>query len=78
MTRQNEAQLQRNCDAFNKQHPVGSPIAYSAIIGGPVTLTTTVRSPAYVMSGHSAVTFIEGKSGCVALDALATPEGGQA
>jgi hypothetical protein len=32
--------------------------------------TTRTRSAAYVLSGHTAVVFVDGVSGCVALDAV--------
>ena len=62
-------QLEKQCREWNAQHPVGSPIRYHSIIGSPNHIMTTVREPAYVMSGHTAVCFVEGISGCVALDA---------
>lgn len=58
--------LQAECDAFNAKYPVGTPVLLKKdFIDEPVQ--TVVRHPAYVLSGHSAVAFFDGVSGCYAI-----------
>jgi hypothetical protein len=59
----NVAKLQAKCDAFNEKCPVGTPVRLKKdFVDEPIM--TTVKHPAYVMCGHSAVAFFEGVSGC--------------
>lgn len=58
--------LQRQCDDFNRRYPVGQRVALKRD-GGDVVLTTT-RTTAGILSGHSAVIWLEGISGCYLLD----------
>lgn len=60
--------LQAQVDSWNTAYPIGTTVAYSEIIGEPVTLTTKTRSEAQVLSGHSAVVWLEGKAGCVCIE----------
>jgi hypothetical protein len=60
------ARLQDECDRWNAANPVGVAVDYTDDLG-KVTATKT-RSEAYVLSGHSCVVFLEGKSGCYALE----------
>lgn len=64
------AELKRAVDAFNKKFPVGTEVLYRSSPGGPV-LRTKTRSEAEVLSGHTAVVWVDYVSGCVALDAVA-------
>jgi len=59
---------QQTVDAFNAAHPVGTVVRYWCGVreGAPSGVGPT-RSLAYVLSGHTAVVFIEGTSGCIAL-----------
>lgn len=66
MTRRNTAALQRQCDAFNARYPVGHAVQVRMDCGD--TVTTTTRSAAEVLSGHSAVIWLVGISGCYLLD----------
>jgi hypothetical protein len=66
--RKTEAQLQRDCDVFNKACPVGSTVLYESVIGMTGALPYTTRTPAEVLSGHTAVVWLDGKRGCVAID----------
>lgn len=44
---------------------------YHSVIGGPVTISgVKVTCDPYVLGGHSWVVFIEGKAGCVSVQAL--------
>lgn len=53
-------------DAFNAKYPVGTEVAVRRDNGeSQVTIT---RSKAEVLSGHSAVIWLDGISGCYLLD----------
>lgn len=71
MSRPNAAALQRQCDEFNAACPVGHPVTVRKDAGQMVG--TVTRSPAEVLSGHSAVIWLEGISGCYLLDRV-TPQ----
>jgi hypothetical protein len=66
--RKTQAQLQRDCDIFNKAFPVGSDLLYEDVIGVTGEKPYKTRSEASVLSGHTAVVWLEGKSGCVCID----------
>jgi hypothetical protein len=66
--RKTQAQLQRDCDVFNKAFPVGSPVLYEEVVGLSDAKLYATRSEAQVLSGHTAVVWLEGKSGCVCID----------
>ena len=58
--------LQAECDAFNFECRVGGPVAVK-IDGTDKPRITTTRSRAQILSGHSAVVWLEGVSGCYLL-----------
>lgn len=60
------AALQAECDAFNFDCKVGGRVAVK-IDGTDTPLITTTRSPAQILSGHSAVVWMDGVSGCYLL-----------
>lgn len=62
------AQLQKQCDEWNATHEVGSTVSYEEIKGEGETHRAPSYSEAQVLSGHSAVIWLEGKRGCVHLD----------
>lgn len=64
--RPNLAKLQRQCDDFNAANAVGSNVIVH-LDSGEVAYTTT-RSAAEVLSGHSAVIWLDGIRGCYLLD----------
>ncbi|WP_221142429.1 hypothetical protein [Rhizobium lentis] len=66
MRRPNVAKLQAACDAFNARVSVGSAVKLKKDSGE--IIETKTRSRAEVLSGHSAVTWLEGISGCYLLD----------
>lgn len=66
MRRPNPKKLQAACDAFNARHPVGAEVAVR-LDSGQAMITKT-RSRAEVLSGHSAVIWLEGVTGCYLLD----------
>ncbi len=71
------AELEAECIVWNHKHPIGTPVLYRSVTGykagetlrWPPPMETKTRSEAYVLSGHTAVVFVEGVAGCVALDA---------
>ena len=60
------ASLQAACDKFNAANQVGSAVTVQ-LDGGEVSETITT-SEAQVLSGHSAVIWLKGISGCYLLD----------
>lgn len=70
MNRPTPAQLQHQADAFNSKHKVGDPLwAYRGPLGeNPIAVT--LRTPAEVLSGHTAVAWVDGTSGCIAVSHL--------
>lgn len=67
--RKSAAQLQAVCDKFNDSHQVGAAVSVK-LDGGEVRETITT-SEAQVLSGHTAVIWLKGVSGCYLLDRVA-------
>jgi len=65
-----QVELERQCMNWNGIYPVGTEVEYHPVIGEPKCKITRTRSGAYVLSCHTAVIFVEGVSGCVALEAV--------
>ena len=61
------AQLQKQVDNWNAKHPVGTLVRFEEIVGRGETLRSATRGEASVFGGHTAVIFLEGKSGFVDL-----------
>lgn len=70
-----QAQMQWLVDDFNAKYPVGTPVLLKKDFGDEVK--TTVRHAAYILSGHSAVAFFEGVSGCYCIDGRVRPVPGK-
>jgi hypothetical protein len=71
-----EVELQTECDRWNEKYPIGTLVEYFRLINPleePEGRYVT-RSAAQVMGGHSAVIWLQGKSGCVALEACVPEE----
>ena len=66
----NLAKLTRRCLLWNTGHPIGCEVWYHPVIGEPGCAKYKTRTKATVLSGHTCVVWLDGKSGCVALDAL--------
>lgn len=60
---------EREVRAWNAKYPVGTAVQYRAYPGAPPELSVT-RTHAEVLGDHTAVVWLEGKAGCVALSAL--------
>jgi hypothetical protein len=67
--------LEREVAAFNRRFAVGDAVDYYEVInlGQPQRLRT--RTPAQILSGHTAVVWLEGKSGCVCCSHCFMPQG---
>lgn len=58
--------MQGKVEAFNERNPVGSSVTVVKDLGEKVE--TKVKHPAQILSGHTAVVWLEGISGCYCLD----------
>lgn len=54
---------------WNTRYPVGTKVKYFPVMGRLHYGETKTVTPAWVLSGHTAVINVEGVAGCVALDA---------
>lgn len=61
-----KASPEREVERFNAIAVVGMPVNYRDDLGK--TKEFKLRTTASVLGGHSAVVWLEGKSGCVAVD----------
>ena len=59
------AQLEKIVFHFNEAYPVGSEVMLRK---DTETIATKVTAPAQVLSGHSAVGWFEGVSGCYSIE----------
>lgn len=59
-----QKRLQAEVDAFNAQTPLGSEVDFFDYEGAPLKRYKT-RTEAQILSGHTAVVWLEGKAGCV-------------
>lgn len=60
------AEQERAVHAWNERHPVGASVRVRTDTRG--TIETRTRSRAQMLSGHTAVVWLEGIAGCYALD----------
>ncbi|WP_172373340.1 hypothetical protein [Mesorhizobium sp. NZP2234] len=62
-----QAAMQAACDAFNATHAVGDVIRCwtGPREGAPVL--RVIKAPAEILRGHTAVVFVSGGGGCIAL-----------
>lgn len=68
--RKNLAAQQKLCDEWNAKVKIGDPVDFFERDGGPAQ-RFTAQTKAEVMSNHTAVVWLNGKSGCVAVKACA-------
>lgn len=66
MKRPNIKKLQKQCDDWNAANAVGCNVILSKDNGSQ--FPTKTRSEAQILSGHSAVIWLDGVSGCYLLD----------
>lgn len=67
MRKPNIQKMQAECDAFNAKNPIGSDV-FVKLDGVDEPFRTRTRSAAQILSGHSAVIWLENVSGCYLLD----------
>ena len=60
------AQLTKQCERWNRKHPIGTAVCLQRDDG--TIFTTRTRAEADVLSGHTAVIWVEGITGCYLLD----------
>lgn len=63
------ATLERICREWNEKYPVGTEVEYHPVIDEPEHRIRTTRTEAQVLSGHTAVIWLNGERGCVCLEA---------
>ena len=67
---------QKEVDSFNARVSVGDAIEYSEVIGLGTPVVYRTRTEASILSGHTAVVWLEGKSGCVCISHCAPVRAG--
>jgi hypothetical protein len=63
-----QAELEAQVAEWNAKHRVCALVKYYPVRGRDQWETCTTNSEAWVLSGHTAVVGLTGKSGCFALD----------
>ena len=58
--------MESRVSVFNRKHPVGSFVTVIKDLGE--LFETEVKFPAEILSGHTAVVWLEGINGCYCLD----------
>ncbi|BBB13619.1 hypothetical protein [Sphingopyxis sp. FD7] len=67
--------LQHQVDTFNARYPIGQRVTLRKDDGSDVD--THTRARAAILSGHSAVIWLEGVKGCYLLDRVTPVESGE-
>lgn len=67
---------QKEVDAFNARVKVGDAVEYSEVVGLGTPAVYRTRTEAEILSGHTAVVWLEGKSGCVSVSHCAPARAG--
>lgn len=67
-----QRRLQRPVDEWNAAHSIGAEVIVTKDLGQQVR--TKTRSPAWVLSGHTAVIMVDGISGCYLLERVKAVE----
>ena len=75
MTKPNIKKLEQEVAAFNRRFSVGDPVDYYEVVESGEVQRLTTRSDAQILSGHTAVVWLNGKSGCVACSHCFMPPG---
>jgi hypothetical protein len=65
MAKKNGLKPQEAADAWNAAVKIGGHVMYSEVIGVTEPVRHATASAAEVLSGHSTVVWLQGKSGCV-------------
>jgi hypothetical protein len=75
MKKPNLKKLEAEVAAFNRRFAVGDPVEYLEVLEVGHVLRTKTITPAQVLSGHSAVVWLEDKRGCVLCSHCFMPAG---
>lgn len=67
MKKPNIKKIQAECDAFNSKNPIGTEV-FVQLDGVDEPFRTRTRSDAQILSGHSAVIWLDNVCGCYLLD----------
>lgn len=65
--RQRTARAQKDVNAFNKRHGIGSQVTYWSFTRRGRGVASKTRGEAFVLEGHTAVVHVEGYTPCIAL-----------
>jgi hypothetical protein len=76
MPKPNLKSLEKRVADWNATVPIGTLVEYHPVIGEPAHRMRKTRTAAQILSGHTAVVWLEDESGCVALDACSIPKSG--
>lgn len=71
MSKQSDRQLaaeQKKVDEWNARVKVGDSVEYREVLDDNKPELFTTRTPADILGGHTAVVWLNNKSGCVCLD----------
>jgi hypothetical protein len=71
----NLKKLEQEVAAFNRRFQVGDDVDYMEVIDSGKVQRLRTRTPAQILSGHTAVVWLEGKSGCVCCSHCFLPPG---
>jgi hypothetical protein len=74
MKRPHVRMLELQVENWNLKWPIGTEVDFHPVIDNPVCRRRKTRSKADILSGHTAVIWLEGESGCVALEACVPVE----
>lgn len=67
MKRKTPASESRAVEDFNRDNPIGTPVTYWPGVRVGDGVDTKTRSHAQLLSGHTAVVWVEGRGDCQAL-----------
>lgn len=73
----NPEEEKRLADEWNARHPVGTEVRYWSFVRSGDGVVSRTRSNARMMGGHTAVLWVEGHHGCIALSHVEALEGQQ-
>jgi hypothetical protein len=74
-TKPNLKKLDQEVAAFNRRFSIGDEVDYYEVIDSGESKRYRTRSEAQILSGHTAVVWLEGKSGCVCCSHCFMPPG---
>ena len=63
------------CHQWNRLYPTGAWVEYHPVLGKSEHRLRRTRSEASILSDHTAVVFLDGEPGCVALEACVPVKG---